>query len=318
MPRPFRFTAPMPLLGLGPSRWRDAVRRIEDFGFHSVSVSEHFTHGWQMEPMAAMMAAASATTRLRVLSLVLANDFRHPVLLHKMAATTDVLSGGRFELGLGAGWMADDYAAAGLPFDPPGVRVARLAESIRIVKGLFGPEPYSYAGRHYQVSGLDGLPKPVQQPHPPILVGGGGKRVLSLAGREAEIVGVHCNLGLGGLTAQAAADLDAARIAQKVAWVRQAAETAGREFASLDLQFTVYFCRITSSTSEALDASSSFARLLEMDPTLMASSPAVLTGTLEQCIDMLHERRERYGFNYLKLSASLDDIAPLVARLSET
>ena len=269
-----------------------------------------------MDPMAAMMAAADATERLRVLSLVLANDFRHPVLLHKAAATIDVLSAGRLELGLGAGWMADDYIGAGLRFDSPRVRIERLAESITILKGLFGPRPFTFNGTHYHVSELDGLPKPGQRPHPPILIGGGGKAMLSLAAREADIVGVHCRLNEGTLSPEAAADFEPERIAEKVGWVRQTAHAAGRDFESIDLQFTVYFCRVTQTSTEAETASSSFADLLRKDPALMASSPAVLTGTVDQCAETLCERREQYGFSYLKLSGDLANLAPLVARLA--
>ncbi|MDQ6673491.1 MAG: TIGR03621 family F420-dependent LLM class oxidoreductase [Chloroflexota bacterium] len=308
----------MPPLTRSLSQWRDAVRRIEQHGFDSISVSEHLTHGWQMEPLSAMLAAAAATDRLRVLSLVLANDFRHPVMLHKAAATIDVVSAGRLELGLGAGWMLDDYVAAGLPFDPPAVRVARLGESIGVLKGLFGPTPFTFKGDHYHISDLQGLPKPVQQPHPPILVGGGAKAILSLAAREADIVGIHCNLQAGTLTPGAAADLGADRVAQKVNWVRQAATAAGRAAESIELQFSMYFCQITRTASQGRAASSSFAELLRADPKLMATSPTVLTGTVDQCIETLCERRERYGFSYLKLGSDVTSVAPIVARLAGT
>src|SRR5256885_1042012 len=187
----------MPRLEGSAAAWRDGVRRIESLGFDTVSVSDHFTRGWVMEPTAAMLAAAEATERLRVLSLVLGNDYRHPVLLHKTMATIDLLSDGRLELGLGAGWMRSDYDAAGLPYDPPAVRLDRLRESLHLLKGLFGPDPLTFHGTHYRITSLDGLPKPVQRPHPPLLVGGGGKRVLGLAAREADIVSVHCNLRHG-------------------------------------------------------------------------------------------------------------------------
>jgi probable F420-dependent oxidoreductase len=303
---------------MGPAAWRDAVRRIEDLGFASVSVSEHLTHGWTMEPTAVLLAAAEATQHLRVLSLVLGNDFRHPVLLHKTAATIDVLSAGRLEIGLGAGWMADDYAAAGIQLDPPSVRVDRLGESIQILKGLFGANPFTFEGHHYRVTRLDGLPKPVQQPHPPLLIGGGGKRVLSLAAREANIVGVHCRLPEGALSPAAAADLSATRVAEKVAWVHAAAAAVGRGLDTMELQFSIYFCQITGSVSQARAAVSSFAGLLGGDPALLADSPAVLSGTLEQCVDALQERRERYGFSYIKLAGDVQDTAPLVARLAGT
>ncbi|MFD0822460.1 LLM class flavin-dependent oxidoreductase, partial [Micromonospora zhanjiangensis] len=193
-PRPFRFTTSMPPLTRPARRWRDEIRRIEELGFSSVSVSDHLTGGWAMDPLVAMTVAAEATSRLRVLSLVLCNDFRHPVALHRALANLDVFSGGRVEFGLGAGWLRDDHDAAGLRFDPAGVRIDRLAESIGIILDLFGGKPVSRTGRYYRVTDLVGLPEPAQRPHPPLLVGGGGRRILELAGRTADIVGVNPRL----------------------------------------------------------------------------------------------------------------------------
>jgi alkanesulfonate monooxygenase SsuD/methylene tetrahydromethanopterin reductase-like flavin-dependent oxidoreductase (luciferase family) len=176
----------MPSLALPPADFRDELRKIEDSGFDTVAVSEHLSLGWWMEPITALLTACHTNPRLRLLSLVLCNDFRHPVILHKMAASLDMLTGGRLELGLGAGWMADDYDAAGIPF-AAAVRIALLPSRSNCSK-LFGPAPCTFGGRHYQVA-LDGQPKPVQHPHPPILIGGGRRAVLGLAA-PADIVGV--------------------------------------------------------------------------------------------------------------------------------
>ena len=308
----------MPRLEGSAAAWRDGVRRIESLGFDTVSVSDHFTRGWVMEPTAAMLAAADATERLRVLSLVLGNDYRHPVLLHKTMATIDLLSDGRLELGLGAGWMRSDYDAAGLPYDPPAVRLDRLRESLHVLKGLFGPDPLTFQGTHYRITSLDGLPKPVQAPHPPLLVGGGGRRVLGLAAREADIVSVHCNLRRGEADAEAAADLSAERVAEKVGWVRAAADEAGRSFEELELQFTTYLCEVTDAPRAADARGSSFAKLLAADPELLERSPTVLVGSVAECVEKLQDRRERYGFSYLNLGSDLDNVAPVVARLRGT
>ena len=318
MTRPFRFIAPMPRLTEPISKWHDAVRRIEDLGFATVSVSEHLTHGWTMEPLTVMTAAAMATTKLRVLSLVLSNDFRHPAVLHKAIATLDVLSGGRVELGIGAGWLDDDYAASGIPMDTPAVRIERLTESVEIVRGLFRPEPLSFAGRHYRIAGMDGLPKPIQQPHPPIMIGGGGPRVLALAGEQADIAAIHARLPDGALSARTAADLGADRIATKVGWVRNAARAAGRPDDAAELQFSAYFVRVTDSPAEARAAPSSFAGLLSAEPELMRHSPAVLVGSVAACVEALQERRERYGFSYWNLGSDVEAVAPIVARLAGT
>src|SRR6516165_1675092 len=232
--RPFRFVASVPRLGRTPGQWRDDVRRIEDLGFSAVSISDHLTAGWGMEATIAMMAAADATSTLRIQSLVLANDFRHPAVLHKALATIDVFSGGRLEIGLGTGWMASDYASTGLSLDPAAERSGRLEETVHILKGLFGEPAFSFNGEHYRIAELEGLPKPVQHPHPPLLLGGGGKRILSLAAREADIVSVYPSLRAGRLTTDLAADLSPDRTAEQVQWVRDAASAAGRQPADIE------------------------------------------------------------------------------------
>jgi probable F420-dependent oxidoreductase len=316
MTRPFRFIAPMPRLTLPVSRWLDEVRRIEDLGFSSVSISEHLTGGWVMEPLTALTVAAGATDRLRLLTLLLSNDFRHPVLLHKAAATLDVASGGRLELGIGAGWLARDYEASGIPFDSPAVRINRLAEAVDVIDGLFGPAPFSYAGNHYRIEQLDGLPKPAQRPRPPIMIGGGGRKILELAARVADIVGVHSRLSTGVLDAAAAHDLSAERIGEKVGWIREAAAAAGRGPDDVELQFSTYIVHVGDRPLPALAAASTFAPLLAADPALLASSPAVLVGSVDACVEALYERRERFGFSYLNLGSNLDAVAPIVARLA--
>jgi probable F420-dependent oxidoreductase len=308
----------MPSIAQPPSQFRDALARIEEIGFDSVAVSEHLSLGWRMEPFTALLLAAQANSRLRLLTLVLSNDFRHPAILHKLAASVDMVSGGRLELGLGAGWMSDDYAATGLRFDASSVRIARLGESIRVLKGLFGPEPCSFDGQYYKISCLDGQPKPVQKPHPPFLIGGGGRKVLSLAAAEADIVGIHCNLGSAALGQSAVGDLALDRISEKVDWVRRQALGAGRSLDSLELQLSIYLCHVTSSASTAHGATSVFSDLIRADPKLVESSPAVLIGSVQQCIDTLRERRERLGISYIKLGGNLDALAPIVSRLAGT
>ena len=161
-------------------------------GYTALYLPDHF--GDQPGPIAALMAAADATTRLRIGSLVFDNDYRHPVVLAKEAATLDLLSDGRLDLGLGAGWLVSDYEQAGIPYDSAGIRIDRLAEAVTIVKGLFTGEEFSFSGKYYTINGLEGLPRPVQKPHPPILLGGGGRKMLTLAAREADIVHINYNL----------------------------------------------------------------------------------------------------------------------------
>jgi probable F420-dependent oxidoreductase len=316
--RAFRFIAPMPRFDQSAARWRDAVRRIEDLGFSTVSISDHFTQGWVMEPTVAMTVAAEVTERLRVLSLVLGNDYRHPVLVHKAMATLDVLSEGRVEIGLGAGWLLSDYQAASIPYAPAGVRVERLDESARVLKGLFAAAPLTFSGRHYQIEKLDGLPKPVQQPHPPLLIGGGRRRVLSIAGRHADIVGINPGLEAGTVGATVMLDMTAEAVGQKVGWARAAAAAEGRSQDDLELQMSLLLCRVSRSAGESRDAVSSLAAGSDLDPSLLERSPAVLSGSLEQCAERLQETRERFGISYLNLGGNLDAVAPIVQRLAGT
>ena len=306
----------MPSLDLPPSRWRDAIRRIEDLGFSTVSVSEHVTHGWAMDALAAMLAAADATERLRVLSLVLLNDLRHPAVLHRSAATIDRLSGGRLELGIGAGWLVDDYEALGVKFDPPAVRIDRLAESLQIIDSLFLRDEVTFIGRYYQVRGLQGLPKATQRPRPPFLVGGGGRRILQLAARVADIVSVHAALPGGTLATDAVAEFTAERMATKVAWIREELARTGRPAEAVELQFSVYLCRIDDGRRAHQRVVSTFAHQLASDPDMLADSPSVLVGSVDRCAELLEERRARYGFSYLRLSDDIDAVAPIVYRLA--
>jgi probable F420-dependent oxidoreductase len=318
MTRPFRFIAPAPRLTTDAGAWLDGVRRIEDLGFSTVAISEHVSGGWVMEATVAMTAAAMATRTLRVLSLVLANDFRHPGMLRKAVATLDVLSGGRVELGLGTGWLETDYEALGVPFDSPGIRVERLAEAIEILHALDELEPVEHVGRHYRVHGLVGLPRTVQQPRVPLLIGGGGSRILELAGRAADIAGIHAQLSTGRLGPEAAADLTTERFAARIAIVRAAAAAAGRGPDEPELQATAYLVRIIRSTGEIRAARSSFADVLAADPAVLADSPAVLIGSPESAVDQLIAWRERLGLSYWHLGNDLDAVAPIVARLAGT
>lgn len=319
MARPFRFLAQLPQQPQALSAWRDQIRRIEDLGFSTVAVSDHFTQGSTIEPVVAMSVAASVTSRLRVLCLVFGNDYRHPVLVHRSMALLDVLSEGRVEVGLGAGWMRTDYEAASIPYDPPGLRISRLQEAITIVKGLFGEAPFSFSGTHYSITALDGVPKPVQQPHPPLVIGGGGRRVLGIAAREAEVVSVTVTSTGGEVRPeQVAREMSAEGVAAKIGWVRAAAETAGRLPEDLEIHLGMV-CTLTDSAEQARAAIDTIAKTYSADPAAVEKSPAVLVGTLDQCVETLQERRERFGISYISFVFSEPGaVAPLVARLAGT
>jgi probable F420-dependent oxidoreductase len=323
MPHRFEFAVTPPTNLRPVGEWADALRRIEDLGFTTVVVADHFTGGWDVEPMVTLTAAAMATSTLRVQTGVLGNDYRHPVQVHRMAATLDAVSEGRLTLGLGAGWLASDYEAAGLPYDPPGTRVDRLVESIAVIKALFGPEPVDFDGEHYRVRGLQGTPAPVQRPHPPLFVGGGSPRVLRLAGREADVVGVNASLKAGELGAHAVVDLRRERVAEKVGWVLDGAAAAGRRPEDVALEMNHWLVRVTATESEAEDYLARIAARYEVDPSVLAGSPSVLVGTAAHCIDVLQARRDTLGFSHLQLDAGfppkdLDSLAPIVSALAGT
>jgi probable F420-dependent oxidoreductase len=176
----------------GAADWREKARRAESLGYSTLYLPDHFSN--RPGPIAALMAAAAATSTLRIGSLVFDNDYRHPVVLAKEAATLDLLSDGRLDFGLGAGWLKSDYEKAGIPLDSAGMRIERMEEGLKVIKGLWAGGTFSFSGKHYNVSELEGTPRPVQKPHPPILLGGGGRRMLTLAGREADIVNINFDL----------------------------------------------------------------------------------------------------------------------------
>jgi probable F420-dependent oxidoreductase len=235
--RPFRFSvqASSPPGGFTGTvddgvRWRSLARRIEDLGYDSLTIADHLDEQWAITP--ALASAAEATTTLRIGTLVWCNDYRHPVLLAKEAATIDVLSGGRLEFGLGAGWMTTDYEQSGITHDRPGVRIERLAEAITIIKGLFADGPVNFTGEHYTITGHEGTPKPLQKPGPPILLGGGGKRMLTLAAQQADIIGVNVTLAAGVIDASAGPNATSEATEEKLRWI---ADAAGDRFDELEL-----------------------------------------------------------------------------------
>jgi probable F420-dependent oxidoreductase len=306
----------MPRVAGSVGAWRDELRRIEDLGFHAVTVSEHLTGGWELDALAVMEAIVAATSRLRVMSLVLASGLHNPVLLHRAAATIDRLSGGRLDLGLGAGWRPDDYAAAGVPFEAASVRIAQLEEAVTIIKGLFESPRMSFSGRHYQIEAAEGLPRPVQMPHPPILIGGGGPRVLGVAARHADIIGIHARLPAGDDQTAIAREFDESATAAKVATARAALAAAGRASDSVDFQYTVYACQLVDRPAAATEPTA-FSRWLLNDPGLAERSPAVLVGTLTAVVERLQQIRESHGFNVIRLSGDPVANAAIVRELAD-
>jgi probable F420-dependent oxidoreductase len=291
--------------------WREKARQVETLGYTTVYLPDHF--GDQLSPIAALMAAADATTTLRVGSLVFDNDYRHPVVLAKEAATLDLLSDGRLDFGLGAGWLASDYEQTGIPLDPPGIRIERMAEALQIIKSFFAGGAVSFAGKHYTVQGVEAAPLPVQKPHPPIVLGGGGKRMLHLAGREADIVNVNFKLSEGRVNRSLVRTGMADATDEKVAWIK---EGAGERFPAIELSVTVFVANVTDdriSVAEAMAAG------LQSEPGEILQTPHFLIGSVEQIIEDLQARRERYGISYVIVpDEAAQSLAPVVERLTGT
>lgn len=306
--RPFRFTIQASRLP-HPDALVPLARKAEDLGVAVLTVADHLDD--QLAPVAAMMAAVDATTTLRVGSLVFANDYRHPVMLAKEAATIDVLSGGRLEFGIGAGWMNDDYESAGIPMDRPSTRIERLEEALVIIRALWSDGPVDFTGDHYRLRALEGLPKPLQQPHPPIVIGGGGPKLLALAGRHADIIGLNPSLPAGVIDAQAGPSATAEATDEKLRIIREA---AGERFDRIELQTRVHLAIVTDDRHTMFEL---FADGFGLTPDQARNSPHALCGTVEQMVDDLLERRERFGISTIGLSATaLDDMAPVIAALA--
>jgi probable F420-dependent oxidoreductase len=309
--RTFRFGVQVD--GTGPrSEWTDMAQRIESLGYSTMTMPDHFTG--QLAPVPALQCAADATSTLRFGALVYDNDYRHPVVLAKELATMDVLSDGRVEIGLGAGWMVTDYEQSGIPYDSPGVRVSRMFEGLHIIKSALGPDRFSFAGEHYTITEYDGSPKPLQT-LPPVLVGGGGPRVLRFAARDADIVGINATLTSGAVDGSTFASMTADAVVEKVGVVRDAATEADR-LDDIEMNIRAFLVMITEDVSSAIETLTQFTGA---PAEVIESSPFALVGPPDRLIDLLRDRRERWGFSYVIVGQDdIDAFAPVVAELAGT
>jgi probable F420-dependent oxidoreductase len=314
--KPFRFITPLPILEPPMGAWGDRLRRIEDLGFSAVSVSDHLVGGWSMEPFTALAAAAGASSRLRLMTLVVNSDIRHPAQLHKAAATVDRASEGRLELGLGAGWLAHEYAALGIPFADATERVSRLAETIQVLKRLFAGERVVFRGTHHALDGLEGAPAPVQRPHPPFLLAGGSRSIIGLAGREADIAGIAPVFRADGRAEDRLDQLRPEAVERKLSWLRDAAAAVGRDPGTIELQLNP----VTGVLGTLAPRTEGWMRDLEgailADQDLVRTSPYVLAGSAEQWTDHLLEIRDRFGFSCIRLPGDPEAMGPIVKRLA--
>ena len=266
--QPFRFAVQVSK-STTPQGWRDLARKIEDLGYSTLYVPDHFDD--QLGPVVALTVAAESTSQLRVGSLVFGNDYRHPVVHAKEIASLAWLSGGRVEFGLGAGWMSSDYRASGIAEDRPGVRVSRMEEALHIYKALWREGRATFDGEYYQVA--DAVSTPVLDVTPPIVIGGGSPRVLGIAAREADIVGVNPNLAAGYIGAEVIESAQASYFDERIGWIKDA---AGNRFSDLELQILTFFVTITNDSQSTLDG---LAAMMGVSADMVAETPVALVGS---------------------------------------
>ena len=292
------------------AEWQDKARKVEALGYAVLLVPDHLAA--MLATIPAVMSAADATTRLRIGTNVLNNDLRHPVLLAREAATMDLLTDGRLELGLGAGYMRTEYDQAGLRFDRGGIRVERLAESVPIIKDLLGGAEVTFVGQHYRVTSHKIYPLPVQRSRPPIIIGGNGPRLLALAAREADTVNLTgITFTRGGTTL----DMSGWKVAGVDERLRVIRDAAGERFGALELSAQVQRVIVTDRPREAAEELQKTWKQISVDEILAA--PFLLIGTVDEMVEALQARRDRWGISYfVTFEPFLDALAPVVARLS--
>jgi probable F420-dependent oxidoreductase len=313
--RPFRFGI-SPRLNGTRAEWQETARKAEALGYDVLLMGDHM--GSAASPLPSLLSAADATTRLRVSPHVLAVDFRNPAILAKEVATIDVLTDGRFELGIGVGWpagsdFARDYDQAGIRVDRPGVRVQRLGEALHVLRAfLTSAEPIDFVGTHFQISGLAPLPRPVQKPGPPIMVAGAGPRLLEVAARYADIVNLAPRPPMVGRTATGSLGFGLT-VGDQVELVRQA---AGERFA--DLEFATFSIRpVVTDTVDLSAIMDAFAAEYNTPPEVAASIPATLAGSVDALVERLQQHRDELGLSYRIIGGSaMEAFAPVVARLA--
>jgi probable F420-dependent oxidoreductase len=323
MTRPFRFGCQ----GYSPkdrNEWTDTARRAEDLGYSTLFVADHyFGPGSAMEEanhslqtvacIPAMMAAADATESIRIGSRVICVDYHHPVVLAKELATIDLLSDGRLEAGFGAGWVASEYAAMGIPMDRPGVRIDRMIEVVEMSRRFFAGDDLDLDGEHVTARDMRAVPMSPQDGGPRIMLGGGSPRVLRVAGQLADIVSVNFNNSAGKIGDHSIGSGTADGTAQKLEWIR---EGAGERFEDLEIEIGAYFTTVTNQTDAT---TADMAGALNLKPEVLAAHPHTLIGSVDEICEKLEQRRAELGISYVTVGVSvMKDFAAVVEKMAGT
>jgi probable F420-dependent oxidoreductase len=300
---PFRFG--VQLSNLPASNWQERARKIESLGFSTLFVPDHFSASlW--DPTTMLGGVAAVTDALKVGTLVYGIDYRHPVIYARQAATLQIMSNGRHEFGLGAGWMVEDYEWAGLPYDRPSIRIERLDEALTIIRSMWSNETTTFSGKHYQVADVPLKLELDSATPPPILIGGGGPKLLSVAGKHADIVGINPMLPEGRITAETPLDMTPERVAEKIEWLHRATEDAGRDFDAIELNALVFTIAVTDDPKPIHELIAGATGLSEDQ---IADSPLFLVGSADEITSRLEQRREQTGISYIVVQG--DDMAQL-------
>jgi probable F420-dependent oxidoreductase len=290
--------------GWTAEHWREGARRAEALGYDTILMPDHISD--QLAPIPALAAAAAATTTLRVGSLVFDNDYRNPVMLAKEATTLDLLSDGRLEFGIGAGWYKSDYWQLGIPYDAPKVRVDRMEEAVSLIKRLWTEKKVTHEGPHYRVRDATVLPRPTQRPHPPIMIGGRGPRMLRIAAREAQIVALVPALDPFGPSTLRSVATDS--VEKRIAMLRRAPR-----FSEIELNVIVFDAAVTDAARSIIDA---LAARLKSAVTAVVDSPFVMYGSRSSLVENLLRQRERLGISYIAVpTKATGAFGPVVAAL---
>jgi probable F420-dependent oxidoreductase len=328
--RPFRFGA-QAFNASSSKEWRQMARTAESLGYSAFHLADHiFGPGrahdeskhpiQQLAALPAMCFAAAATEHIRIGSRMFCIDYHVPATLAKEAATLDLLSDGRLELGLGAGWVKPEYQAMGIRFDPPEVRVARLAEVVELMRQQFSGEQINVKGEYVNVTDYAGVPRPVQRPGPPITIGGGSKRILTLAGKAADVVSVNWTWRSGNIDPAAMASSSASEVEKKLRWAKAAAEEAGR-WDDIEIEVGTPFLFITDNGHRVAEKLSP---KLGIPPEEVPDYPYALIGSVDHICEQLEARREHYGISYVTVlitkfaedASDYEQFASVVQRLN--
>jgi probable F420-dependent oxidoreductase len=312
--KPFRFLADARAIASG-RELAETARRAEATGIDALVIPDHLIA--QLSPVPAMATIAAATERLRISAFVLNNDLRHPAVLAQDLASLDVLSEGRLDVAIGAGWNRPEYEAIGLAFDAAPIRQARLAEAVAVLKGCFADGPFSFSGEHYTIAAYDAQPKPVQRPHPPFLIGGGGRKTLTLAGREAQIVGLAPRILPNG--AGDPASVTVAATAEKIGWVREA---AGDRFDELEINIYPSMTGISVTDHARREAEELADRLharsgVRVSADELLDAPHVFIGSVEAFVQKFRRLRAELGISSIMVG-EVNELVPVVERLAGT